>query len=407
MSVTGRRAFLVQCFAVATLTTTGSMMNVMVPLYAVHLGVPASWVGVLVALPSVFPMFMAMPAGRWIDSFGPHRWFFAGMLGLTSAPLSLLLLPGVAALAVARLLNGFFAIFVTLSSQSLVAGMDNGRSHQSNFAVYSTVMALGRLIGPLLMGLTIDLWGFRPSFVVILLILAMGAASASLLRQGGRQEAGTPRHDHGGGTRHAVREVLGNVGLQLAILTSSGVFLAITMRQAFLPILLQEQGWSATTIGALVSLGSLTAVLVRPVMPWVVRRFGGVARTLVATMVAVVIGVGALGLVSSLPAFAVLSVLAGFGTGVAFPLSIVTVASHVPKRHRGLAFGLRMSSNHTVEVIAPVLGGLLVGAAGFGAGFAAAGGLLALLTVLAIGRVRTFELAEPEAEEGAAARPAD
>ncbi len=399
MSSAQRMAFIIQCFTVATLTTSSSMMTVMVPLYAVELGVPATWVGVLVALPSVFPMFMAMSAGRWIDGYGATRWFFIGMLGMTSAPLSLLLLPGVAALAIARLLSGFFQIFVTLASQSLVAGLDNGRSHQSNFAVYSTVMAVGRLVGPLLVGLIIDLQGFRASFLAVLAILALGALAADQLRRRTVREGGASAgHVEKGSTGQAFREVWGNVGLQLAVLTSAGVFLAITMRQAFLPILLQEQGWSATTIGALVSLGSLTAVLVRPIMPLVVRSFGGVARTLVATMVAVVIGVGALGLVSSLPAFAVLSVLAGFGTGVAFPLSIVTVASHVPKRHRGLALGVRMSSNHTVEVIAPVLGGMLIGAAGFGVGFAVAGGALALLTVLAVTRVRLFERTEPEEE---------
>lgn len=370
------------------------MMSVMVPLYAVSLGLGAEWLGVLVALPGLFPVLLAIPASRLVDSIGPARWLFFGMVGMASAPVSLLALPGVVGLASSRLAVGFFQLFVTLSGQSLVASLKNDKGHQSNFAMYSTLLALGRMFGPILMGFIIDRAGFRASFVAVLIVLVVAACLSYLVMLGNRHADSGPQVGLGTG-RSSVRSVVSNVGFQVAVLSSSGIFLAVTVREAFMPVMMQDLGMNATTIGSLVSLGSLTAVLIRPIIPRVTAGLRGVARTSVAGMLAVSVGVGLLALAptvgGSVLFFGVLAVVTGFGTGVGFPLSIVSVASHVPARDRALALSLRLSSNHLVEMIAPVLGGLLVAVAGFAAGFATAGVVLALLTVVAVGRVRPYE----------------
>ena len=373
------------------------MMAVMVPLYATSLGLGAEWLGLLVAMPGMFPVLLAIPASRLVARLGPARWLFVGMLGMASAPVSLLLAPGVIGLAASRLLVGFFQLFVTLSGQSLVAALTNGRSHQSNFAAYSTLLALGRMFGPVLVGFIIDVAGFRASFVATLTILLLAGVGAYLVMLGNSHTSNGTRVGLGTG-RTSVRSVVSNVGFQMAVLSSSGIFLALTVREAFMPVMMQDLGMSATTIGTLVSLGSLTAVLIRPIIPRVTTALRGTARTSVAGMAAVAIGVGLLALAPMIGAstlfFGVLAVVTGFGSGVGFPLSIVSVATHVPLAERGLALSLRLSSNHLVELTAPVLGGLLVAAAGYSAGFAAAGAILALLTFFAVGRVRPYEAAD-------------
>jgi len=379
------------------------MMAVMVPLYATSLGLGAEWLGLLVAMPGMFPVLLAIPASRQVDRLGPARWLFFGMVGMAAAPVSLLLLPGVIGLAVSRLVVGFFQLFANLSGQSLVASLANGRSHQSNFAAYSTLLALGRMIGPILVGSIIDLAGFRASFVAVLVTLLLAGAIAYLVMLGNRHTANGTRVGLGTG-RTSVNTVVSNVGFQMAVLSSSGIFLALTVREAFMPVMMQDLGMSATTIGSLVSLGSLTAVLIRPIIPRVTAALGGTARTSVAGMVAVAVGVGLLALAPMIGGstlyFGVLAMVTGFGSGVGFPLSIVSVATHVPIGERALALSLRLSSNHLVELTAPVLGGLLVAAAGYSAGFAAAGVVLALLTLVAVGRVRPYEAAD-DLEAGA------
>ncbi len=400
MSLLKRYAFPLQCTMAALLSAGLSMLTVMVPLYATALGLGAQWIGVLVALPGVFPVLLAFQAGRWIDLVGPPRMLFASMSLMSAAPLSLILLPGVAALVVSRLMVGFAQLFVTLSSQSLIADLDNNRSHAYNFAAYSTLMALGRMIGPVLVGFIIDHHGFRASFWAVLAVLLVAAGVSYLVMSGARSagaEAGGAGDVVG---RVPLSKIFGNVGFQMGVLASSGIFLALTMREAFLPVMLEEMGMSATLIGSLVSLGSLTAVLIRPVLPLVSRLLRGTARSLVVAMASVVVGVGLLSVASSVPFFGVLAVVAGIGSGLGFPLSIVAVTTHVSPRQRATALSLRISSSHLVEIVAPIVGGLLVAVTSYRVGFAAAGVALAALTVVGLGRIKPFE-AEERAATGA------
>ena len=398
-----------------------SMLGTAVPLFAVALGLAPVWVGVLVALPNVLPVLLAMTAGRWIDRGGAGRWLALGTGGMASAPLLLVLVPSVPSLALAQLALGVFQLFAALSSQSFVADLGGGRALERNYATYATLLSAGRLVGPLLAGVAIDAAGFRAAFGVAAAVSAFTFALAWWIRGGvgapgseradidaaggvasGEGGAAVGEQDHTGTSlpaslppSYGVREALRNVGVQLAVLSSSGVFVAISVKQAFLPVALQDLGYPATTIGALISFGALAAVLVRPLMPLVSRVLGGPARTLVVAMAAVAVAVGALGLVSSVVAFALLGALAGFGTGVGLPLSIVTVASHVDPRHRGTALGLRLSLNRAAQLAMPVAIGAVIGVAGFGVGFGLAGALLAGLALAAAGRVAAFERQAP------------
>jgi MFS family permease len=386
-------------------TVAQSMLGTAVPLFAVALGLAPVWVGVLVALPNALPVVLAMPAGRWVDRAGAGRWLAIGTAGMASAPLLLVLAPAAAGLAVAQLLLGVFQLFAALSAQSFVADLTNGRSLERNYATFATLLSAGRLVGPLVAGIAIDASGFPAAFTVAAVVSlvtfalawsirgAVGGPAAG--RSGGRAGAA-----EGGSAPLGARAALSNVGVQLAVLSSAGVFVAISVHHAFLPVALQEQGYAATTIGSLISLSALTAVLVRPLMPALARAFGGPARTLVVAMTVVALSVGLMGVAGSVSTFVALVVAMGFGTGVGLPLSLVTVASHVDPRHRGSALGLRLSLNRAAQLVMPVIVGAVIGAAGFGAGFAVAGGLLLALVVAVVVRVPAFERTEPAGGAG-------
>jgi len=251
-----------------------------------------------------------------------------------------------------------------------------------------------------LFGVTLDAFGFRVSFLVILAILVTGAFLSHLLYR----MIGSVRVDASTdvvGSGKMLKSILTNVGFQMAVFASAGIFLALTVREAFLLVMLEELGMSATLIGTLVSIGSLTAVLVRPVMAQVVRLLGGTGRTLIVTMAAVALGIGLLAVAESVTAFVILAFVAGFGTGIGFPLSIVAVATHVPARQRGMALGLRLSASHLVETFVPALAGLLVAVTSYAVGFGAAGAILGVLTLLSLRRLRRFEEMERELEAAA------
>lgn len=385
-----------------------------VPLYAVTLGADAVTVGLLVALPNVFPVLLALVAGRLVDRMGALRWLLIGSLGMVSAPLLVVAVGGLAPLLVAQLLIGLFHVFVTLAAQDFVAVLGERRSFERDFAWYSTALAAGRLVGPLLAGIVIDVAGFRETFAVVVaglvgttLLVALLRRSRPLERLPGElpgapdtasptttsRASATPAPGCTAGLPAPVGPValLTNVGVQLAVFSSAGVFVAIAVRQAFLPVYLQQLAYSATSIGLMLSLGGLASVLVRPLMPLITRAMGGPARALVLAMAAVALGVGVLGVVDTYAALVALTLLAGVGTGVGLPLSIVTVASHVDRRQRGLALGLRLSLNRAAQLAAPVVIGAVIAASGFAVGFGLAGVMLGLLMLLALTRVRSFE----------------
>ncbi len=415
------RSFLAICGAMGSATVALSMLGTLVPLFAVDRAIGATALGVLVALPNAFPVVLAVAAGRWVDRGGTTRWLLAGTTGVTVGPLLLVLVPGVAAMAVSQLLVGVAQLFVTLAAQSIVADVDNGRSRTRNFSWFTTTLSAGRLVGPVLAGVVVDAAGFRAAFAVVAAAtLVPVAIAAALHRDRQRVERATAKQESADAgapvatategdpaaasavealaeARRRAGPTLANVGVQLAVLASAGVFVAVSVRTAFLPVLLTDLGYSATAIGALISTGAFAAVLVRPLMPYFARVLGGPARALVAAMVAVAIGVGFLGTVSAWGAFAALAVVAGFGTGVGLPLSIVTVASHVDPQRRGAALGLRLSLNRAAQLAMPVAMGALLTVAGFTVAFAVAGGVLAALAVIAAARVPAFERTPPVA----------
>jgi MFS family permease len=385
-------AFWLLSLAMGTSTVGQSMLGTAVPLFAVALGLAPVWVGVLVALPNALPVVLAMPAGRWVDRGGAGRWLAVGTAGMASAPLLLVLAPAATSLAVAQLLIGVFQLFAALASQSFVADLANGRSLERNYASYATLLSAGRLVGPLLAGVAIDARGFPAAFQVAAAVSLLTFALAWTIR---RSVGGPGAARATGSPVLGARAALGNVGVQLAVLSSAGVFVAISVHQAFLPVALQQQGYAATTIGALISLGALSAVVVRPLMPFLSRAFGGPARTLVVAMGSVAIGVGLMGVAGSLPVFVVLVAAMGFGTGIGLPLSLVTVASHVDPRQRGAALGLRLSLNRAAQLVMPVIVGAVIGAAGFGVGFGVAGATLLALVAAVVARVPAFERSLP------------
>ena len=202
-----------------------------------------------------------------------------------------------------------------------------------------------------------------------------------------------------GGTPHRTTDLttLGrNVGVQLAVIGSCGVLTAIAVRQAFMPPYLVEHDFTATAIGALLSLRAVAAVVVRPLMPQIIRALGGRVRTLFVMMVLVSIGVGALGLSTSYAVLAILALLAGIGTGIGMPLSIVTIASHVGARDRGAALALRMTVNRAAQLVAPFAMGLVVGGLGYAPAFLATGATLLALALLVSRLGPAFDASEAE-----------
>jgi len=370
-----------------------SMLDPLASLYVVELGGSPAVVGAAVASAFVIPALVAIPIGRVVDRAGAPRMLVAGTLVLIFSALVVVVRPGLAMLFLSRVANGLAHVILMVATQVHVAVVAPVHRREEAISWYSTFVSAGQLLGPLAVGVLVDLAGFQAAFA------AGGAAAALALAPAGRlrvHEASTSMDRRGedraqppevwGRRRQAaparstgVRELLRNDGVKVAIAASSGILFAMGARQAFLPVYLHSLGFSTTLIGFMLSLRSVVSMVVRPWIPAMIGVMGGRRSALVGATLLTAAGLGLTGLARDPVSVGLLTILIGVGIGASQPLTIVAVADHVEEGKQGVALGLRLAANRIAQLINPVIFGLVAEAAGFAVTFLIAGLLIGLV----------------------------
>src|SRR5437868_5290035 len=85
--------------------------KVVVTLFAIELGVPQFYIGMLIAMYSVFPMLLGLYAGKLTDRLGVRAPMIGGTLGVATALLVPFLFPRVPALYASAILIGASWVF--------------------------------------------------------------------------------------------------------------------------------------------------------------------------------------------------------------------------------------------------------------------------------------------------------
>jgi predicted MFS family arabinose efflux permease len=152
-------------------------------------------------------------------------------------------------------------------------------------------------------------------------------------------------------------------------------------------LLLERRGVSVGQIGLLLSTIGVASLIIRLPLPGLLRRVGA-ERLLVASMwsaiIAITITPWLRGMWLYLPAAAVV----GVGVGINPPVTVELMALHTSASERGLAMGLRVSSNRLAQMVQPVLFGGLASAAGLPAAFLAGGAFMSAVAAAAHPRRR-------------------
>src|SRR5215471_3556394 len=141
--------------------------RVLVSLSALHLGANSFTVGVLAALFSVFPLVLAVHAGRVSDRVGVRAPIALGSAGMALALLLPALHEDLFLLLACPTLVGLSQIFVQVSIQNAVGSIGGPGDRTRNFATFSLGASVAVFIGPSLAGFSIDALGYRASYVVL------------------------------------------------------------------------------------------------------------------------------------------------------------------------------------------------------------------------------------------------
>ena len=338
--------------------TSLSAGRVVLSLYALELGAQPFAVGALAAMFSVFPLLLAVPVGRIADRLGA-RW---PLIGASCAGALILLLPyfvpGLPALfAVAAVLGIADAIF-SVSLQNLVGILSNARDRPRNFSNYSLSWAVSNFVGPLAAGFAIDLSGH----IVTCIYLALFTLAPAVLLAT-RNDA-LPEHARSAtAVAKGIQVLIAEPRVYKVLAISSMLNTGHNVYQFYLPVYAHAIGLSAAAIGMVLAAYALAEFLIRLVLPHLIARF----KERKILIFAFFIGAASLILTPffhGLVPLALISFALGLGMGGGGPIVLMMMYANSPVGRSGEALGLRMSANHVIKILAPLVFGFVASSFG-------------------------------------------
>ena len=330
----------------------GSKM--LVALYALELGATPLVIGALVSTYAVFPLLLAVYAGRVIDRRGVRMPMILGSVGMTAGLVLPVAMPTVPVLFASCALIGTASLFFHISTHNLVGALGEGSARTSNFGTYSLAASLSGLLGPLLVGFMIDGSGYLTTYVLLAAITCIPGfvllAHAGFLpaRIKVRQEAS------GGG----IADLLAAPSLRRTLFSSGLIITGLDLFNFYMPIYGRSIGLSASVIGTIVGMLAAAAFVVRLWMPALARRFGERA-VLTGSLVIAGVTYFAFPSVTNPVALGAISFLLGLGLGCGQPLSILLTYNDSPPGRAGESLGLRLTVNKFTQIAVPLAFGSL------------------------------------------------
>jgi len=332
--------------------------KVLMSLYAMELGADAFVVGILISLYSLFPFFLAVFAGRLSDRLGPRIPMLAGSLGLSGGLLLPFFLPHLAALYASAAMIGCFYIFYTVSIQHLIGSFGSGMDRTRNFGIFSLGVALSAMFGPTLAGFSIDLAGHGLAYLFLALIPAAPAAFLIFFAGGLPRAAAADRE-----AKKPMTDLVRSAPLRRALLTAGIIETGLELFNFYMPIYGHSLGLSASVIGIIMGTYAAAMLMMRGLMPMLVRRSSEEAALFGSLILAAAVFL-MFPFVTSVALLMAISFLLGLGLGCGSPLSLIITYNRAPEGRSGEAMGMRQTANKFIQVLVPAAVGTLGSAFG-------------------------------------------
>jgi len=333
--------------------------RVLMSLYAIQLDASPAAIGVLIALYGLGPVLLSVQAGKVCDRSGTYWPIVMGSGGLAVGFVIPWLFPGLEVLYVSALVIGTALVFINIAIQNLVASLGDAGDRTRNVSLQSLAVALGALLGPLLVGLSIDHRGHVPTFLYLTLIVAASCVAWVACRRMIPHSGRAPKAATTGG----VRDLLGQPNLRRIIIMSGLVVAGVDLYTFYMPIYGHSIGLSATMIGVILGAHAAANLVVRSFLPQLVRRWGD-ERVMTASMVLAGVTFLLFPFVHQIAFLLLLSFALGLVLGVGQPLSLVMTYNRAPAGRTGEALGLRFTVVNLTHIVIPLAAGTIGAALG-------------------------------------------
>jgi MFS family permease len=311
-----------------------STVQLLVPLYALHLGYPGLIIGILAALPAVASVALRLTFGRMSDHHGETKILRVGGLFYLAAAVGLMLSTslGLTAFVGAQLLQGVGrAIFWTVG-QSYVTKLPLKQGR--HLGLFNGATNVGMLLGTSAAGVFAVTLGYRGAFVVVIGLVLLYLLLTQLLTS-----LDTPR-DQEAVSRPTARAApldfnLGPLWLAAACSFVTGGTMALA--GSFYPVYLSRMHYGEQSISLLVMLLAAGMLGISFVSHLFAAAAAPLERLAVAFIIATGLGFAAVpALLGWLP-LAALFLATGFGAGGCNLIYQLYVQQHSTWNTRGTA----------------------------------------------------------------------
>ena len=342
--------------------------KIIITLFSIQLGAPQVVIGVLVALYSLFPMILAISAGKLTDRWGARWPMIVGSCGITFGLTLPYLLPYTTTLYFQAALVGAGHVFYNVSVQNMIGGMGAKEDRTKNFTNFGLAMAGGSFLGPLLAGFAIDHYGHRFAYLILagspLLTAAIMAMAKSARKKPARAaKSAAAEAAQEKASSHTFDLLVSNKALRRVLITGAMILTGIDLFQFYMPIYGHQIGLSASQIGIVLGMFSAASFVVRLGMPAIVQRFGA-EKVLMASLFIAAATYIAVPFITHMVLLCLVCFVLGLGTGCGQPLSLSLIYERAPGGRSGEALGLRATLNNFTHMVTPLAFGALGSAFG-------------------------------------------
>ncbi len=348
------------------------------PLFALYLGAGPEAIGLAVGISTVTGIFFKLPAGALSDVIGRRRTMLAGLCFFAIVPFAYFFINSYSMLVVVRFLHGFATAVYGPVAMAVVADVAGDRKGEM-LSWFSSVAIIGTLAGAPIGGLIVSLMGgvdgaTDATFNTVYAIVAVTGLASLLL---GFKILLKDEAPSGVGFASRMEQFMSGIkevgGDRRVVATSAmeGVQnMTMGALEAFLPIYaVTVAGLSAFEAGLLWAVQVVVTMLAKPVMGKVSDRYGR-RPLIVAGLLSCALPFALIPHLIGFWALVPACLLFGFGEALVTSSSAAMVADLCKARHYGTAMGVFGTIFDVGHASGPILGGLLIGALGYGWAFA-------------------------------------
>jgi MFS family permease len=333
----------------------------LLPLLARELGATPPMVGFVVAASTLTGIVLKLPAGAWSDVLGRRPMLLLGTIVFATMPFTYLGVVSLGALVAVRFLHGAATAIVGPVASASLSDVAPPARRATWLSTYSTVQGAGQALGPVLAGYLIAARRYDLAFVAAGLF---AAATPFLAARWPRTSPAvrTERRTH---FLTGIVDVCRHPLILLTSLTQAAQFVLNGTLNAFLPLFARDElGLTASELGWLFALQTVTTLATRPVMGMVSDRIG--RRSVIVAGLSLCSG--AVWLVSLVQGPAgLVAAVATYAVGVAVTTAATgTFITDLSQRTRyGTAHGVFGSIYDVGDALGPIAAGVLVATLGY------------------------------------------